>query len=174
MTWTRLTATILLFIPLQGCGIYSFSGTSLPPEVKTFSLRFQSSIALGPPDLVEKFTQTLGEELVQRSPLKQVETKGDLQLEGIIKQFKYVSMAPSKGGSKEEENEQASIDRLTIEVQVNYINPHDKEASFSKKTFSQYADMSADASRDSEELALITSIFSKLAKDIFNETLASW
>lgn len=171
MTWTRACfALTLLLLLLQGCGIYSFSGTSLPPEAKTFSLRYQSNVALGPPDLLAKFQQQLGDELAQRTPLKQVESQGDLQLEGVIKQFSYTAIAPSKGSGKD----QANLDRLTIKVQMNYINPYNKEASLSKKTFSQYADMPAEASRDQQEPRLIDEIFTKLVKDIFNATVASW
>lgn len=171
MTWTKPTALLmLLLLLLQGCGIYSFSGISLPTKTKTFSLKLQSNVALGPPDLVENFQQRLSDELVQRTPLKRVYTKGDLQLEGVIKQFSYMPMAPTK----KDEGDQVAIDRLTIEVQMNYINPYNEEASFSKKTFSQYADMSANTSRSDEEPRLIEEIFTKLVKDIFNETVASW
>lgn len=163
MTWIRNSFFwILLPCLLQGCGIYSFSGLSLPPEAKTFSLRFQSEVALGPADLLDQFQQKLGEELTRRTPLKQVETQGDLQLEGAIKTFKYRSIAPSKIDGKEE----ASRERLTITVQMNYINPYNKEAAFSKKTFSQYDDMNADANRDNEEPGLIAAIFTKLIRDI--------
>jgi hypothetical protein len=171
MTWTKPSALLILpLLLLYGCGIYSFSGISLPSKAKTFSLTLQSNVVLGPPDLVEKFQQRLGDELVQRTPLKQVYTKSDLKLEGVIKQFKYVSMAPTK----KEEGDQVSIDRLTIEVQMNYINPYNEETSFSKKIFSQYTDMSANTSRSDEEPRLIEDIFTKLVKDIFNETVGSW
>jgi len=155
---------------LQGCGIYSFSGTSVPSEAKTFSLQVQSNVSLGPPDLAEKFQQQLEDELVHRTPLKFTDTQGDLQLDGVLKQFKYMPIAPTKKDTED----QVSIDRLTIAVQMNYINPYNKDASFSKKVFSQYADMPADASRSSEEARLIDEVFRKLIKDIFNETVASW
>ena len=171
MPWNRPSFTcVLLLLLLQGCGLYSFSGTSLPPAAQTFSLQYQSNVALGPPDLLAKFQQQLGDELAQRTPLKQVASQGDLQLEGVIKQFRYAPTAPSKSSA----GDQANIDRLTIEVQMNYINPYNEEAAFSKKTFSQYADMPAEASRDQEEPQLINQIFTKLAKDIFNATVASW
>jgi Lipopolysaccharide-assembly len=171
MTWTKPSALLMLsLLLLQGCGIYSFLGISVPSKAKNFSLQVQSNVALGPPDLAEKFQQRLGNELVQRTPLKQIYTKGDLQLEGVIKQFRYVSIA----SAKKDEGGQAFIDQLTIEVQMNYINPYNEEASFSKKTFSQYANASADTNRGDEEPRLIEEIFTKLIKDIFNETVASW
>ncbi len=174
MLWTKPSPVLmLLLLLLQGCGIYTFSGSSLPPEAKTFSLQFQSNVALGPPDLAEKFQQQLGDALLQRTPLKQVYTKGDLQLEGDIKQFKYEAVAPTKSGQKDA-GDQASSNRLTIEVQMNYINLYNEDASFSKKTFSQYADMAANANRDNEESRLIDGVFTKLIEDIFSDTVASW
>jgi Lipopolysaccharide-assembly len=171
MTWTKPSALLMLsLLLLQGCGIYSFSGTYLPSEAKSFSLNLQSNVALGPPDLVEKLQQRLSDELVQRTPLKRIYTEGDLQLEGVIKKFNYASIAPTK----KEEGDQASIDQLTIEVQMNYVNPYNEEASFSKKTFSQYANASANTNRSDEESRLIDEIFTKLVKDIFKETVASW
>ena len=170
MTWTKNSFFwILLPCLLQGCGIYSFSGLSLPPEANTFSVSLQSEVALGPADLSDQFQQKLGEELIRRTPLKQVEEKGDLRLEGSIKKFKYRSIAPSKVNGKEE----ASMERLTIEVKMNYINPYNKDAAFSKKTFSQYADMSADENRDTKEPGLIEDIFTKLIGDILAK-MASW
>ena len=171
MTWTKPSALLMLsLLLLQGCGIYSFSGTSLPSKAKNFSLKVQSNVALGPPDLAEKFQQRLGDELVQRTPLKRIYTKGYLQLEGVIKQFRYVSIA----SAKKDEGGQTFTDQLTIEVQMNYINPYNEEASFSKKIFSQHANASANANGGDEEPRLIEEIFTKLVKDIFNETVASW
>lgn len=174
MTWTKPSPVlILLSLLLQGCGIYSFLGSALPPEAKTFSLQFQFGVALGPPDLAEKFQQQLGDALLQRTSLKQVDTKGDLQLDGEIKQFKYEAMAPTQS-NQDGAGDQAAISRLTIEVQMNYMNRYNKDTSFSKKTFSQYADMAANASIEHEESRLIDDVFTKLIEDISNETVANW
>ena len=168
MTWTKSCLVFLLL--LQGCGIYSFSGPPLPPAAKTFSLTFQANVALGPPDLAGRFTERLGDEVTQHTALKQVETKGNLEFKGAITQFRYESIAPSKG----REAEQPSTERLFIALEMDYHNPYEPAASWSKKTFSQYADMPAAGSRDQEEPRLIEEIFTKLVKDIFNQTIASW
>ena len=173
MPWTKLSHTLLLPLLLQGCGIYFFSGSLLPPAAHTCSLQFQSHVALGPPDLGEKFQERLGQELTQRTRLKLVEAEGDLQLEGSIQQFAYTPIGPTQGSGGSEEA-QASTDRLTISVQLNYINPYEPAASLSKKTFTQHADMPAEASRGAEEPALIEKIFNKLFQDIFNATINNW
>ncbi len=174
MTWIKLRPLAMCsLLLLQGCGIYSFSGVSLPKEVQTFSLNFQSAVALGPPDLATRLQQRLCDELAQRTSLKQVYEQGDLQLEGSITRFVYTPTALTKG-MQENEQDQASIERLTIEVALTYINRYDEDAAFSKKTFAQFADMPATADRNSEESRLIDAIFTELIDDIFNETVASW
>ncbi|MHA7877729.1 MAG: LPS assembly lipoprotein LptE [Bacteroidota bacterium] len=170
MIWIKLRPLMMLFLLLlQGCGIYSFSGISLSPEVKTFSLKLQSEVALGPPNLIASFQQQLGDALVQRTSLKQVDTQGDLQLEGSIKKFSYTSLAPTKSIQ-----DQTSIERLTIEVVLTYTNAYDKASEFDQKTFSQSADVTVKSDRSSEEARLIEAIFDALIADIFNETISRW
>ncbi|MEL6153051.1 MAG: LptE family protein [Bacteroidota bacterium] len=179
MTWTKRSQWIMYLgvaFCLHSCAIYSFSGASLSADVKTFSIAdFQSNVALGPPDLAEQFAEALGKELLQRTALSQVESKGDIQFEGTIIQFEYKPIAPTaitKTATKKED--QASRTRLTITVQLNYINPKDPETAFSKKKFSQYEDVDADVSTDDAEPDLVKKIFEKLIKDIFNASVASW
>ena len=113
MIWTRPSISLIVTLLLQGCAIYSFSGTSLSSEVKTFSIQCLSEVALGPPDLSEKFIEKLSSELLQRS-LKQVETQGNIQFEAIITQFKYEPVAPSSSEGKDKANKT----RLTIKMKV--------------------------------------------------------
>lgn len=175
MIWKKLNRiSLLLLLPLQGCGIYSFSsGAPLPPELKTFSLQFHANVALGPSDLAEKFQQRLSDTLLQRTALQEVHTEGDVQIKGVIKQFKYVAMAPTKG-DQEEQGSKADIERLTIEVALDYSNPHQEGTSFSEKKFTQHADMIANADRNSEEPRLIEEVLTKLVEDILSETVENW
>ena len=163
--------SLIIGLFFQSCAIYSFSGTPLSTEVKTFSIQdFQSKVALGPADLAQKFTKKLGSELLQKTPLKQVGTNGDLQFEGVITGFKYTPIAPSssdQGGT-------ASRTKLTITIQVSYSNGHDREFEFSKKSFEQSADIDATASTDAEEPRLVEEVLTKLVKDVFNASVANW
>ena len=162
---------------MHSCAIYSFSGTSLSAETKTFSIAdFQSDVALGPPDLAERFTEAFSKELLQRTALSQVEKKGDIQFEGKIKKFEYAPIAPTagQGTGKDKADDKASRTRLTIVIEVTYVNTKDQESAFSKRKFSQYEDMDATSSVDAEEPELVKKIFTKLVKDIFNASVASW
>lgn len=163
----RLTI-IFLF---QSCIIYSFSGTSLSTEVKTFTIQnFQTKVALGPADLGQQFTEKLGSELLQKTSLKQVDTDGDLQFGGTITGFKYAPIVPSSS----DQGVKASRTKLTITMQISYSNVHDKEFEFNNKNFEQSADMDATASTDAEEPILVEEVLTKLVKDVFNASVASW
>lgn len=177
MSWIKPKKWIYLCIAccLHSCAIYSFSGSSLSSDIKTFSIAdFQSNVALGPPDLAEQFTETLGKVLLQRTALSQVEKKGDIQFEGLITQFDYKPIAPTAANSKDVKGDQASRTRLNITIQVSYINTKDSETTFSKKKFPQYEDIDASVSTDEAEPDLVKKIFDKLIKDIFNASVANW
>lgn len=164
-------STFILALLCQGCAIYSFSGTSLSSAVKTFSIQdFQSNVALGPADLARQLTEKLSRELLQKTPLKQVATHGDIQFEGVITGFKYTPIAlrsNDQGGT-------AGRIQLTITLQASYSNAHDKTAEFSKKNFVQAADMDATASIAAEEPRLVEEVLTKLVKDVFNASVAKW
>ena len=164
--------SLCIGILLQACVFYSFSGSSLSSEVKTFSIKeFYSDVAKGPPTLAQDFSHQLGEQLLQKAPLNQVDKDGDIQFEGTIKGFSYTPVAPTTGQGG---FDNAAVTRLTITVEVDYINLHDKEFQFTKKRFSQYADMPADASIDAKIPELVEEIFKKLIEDILNASVTNW
>jgi hypothetical protein len=88
----------------------------------------------------------------------------------VITSFKFDPVAT---GANSEESI-GSIQRLTIDVEVDYVNNFDEEKSFKKKKFSQFADASADADIDAEEARLVEEVFDKLVDDIINATIADW
>lgn len=161
--------SVVITLIFQRCAVYSFSGISLSPEVKNFSIRsFSVDVAGGGSDLGEEFTNLLRDELLQRTSLSQSSVDGDIQFQGSIKEFKYTPIAPSAGSND------ATLTRLTITVEVTYTNPYNKKSQWKKRRFSQYADMSSTATIDTEQNRLVKEIFDKLIQDIFNASVASW
>lgn len=174
MNWNKISGLHILCVIsmlFQGCALYSFSGTALSKEVKTFSVQdFQNQSALGPADLAQQVTEKLCGELLQNTPLKQVDSNGDIQFEGMITDFKYMPIAPSSAA----QGDVASRTQLTITLEVTYTNNQDQEFAFSKKKFSQSADMDASASIIAEEPSLVEEVLTKLVKDILNASIANW
>ena len=65
-------------------------------------------------------------------------------------------------------------ERLTIRVEVSYHNITDKEDSFTKKIFYEYADMETSGGRDAEEPGLVEAIVRKLIDSIVAKSIDRW
>lgn len=157
--------TILFY----GCKAYSFSGTSLTKEIKTFSIdNCYSKVAMGPPDLSEILSTTLANMILQRTQLVQRLQEGDIQYDITITKFEFSPVATPAN------SEIGSVQRLTIDVEVDFRNNYDEKSSLKKKKFSQFADASENADIDAEEPRLIEEVFEKLADDIINASAANW
>jgi hypothetical protein len=168
--YNHLFITSVSFL-VYSCVFYSFSGTPLPREVRSFSIQtLQNKAALGPTDLNIQLSERLSTEILQKTSLKQVDSNGDIQYEGTITEFTYTPMAPKATA----QGDTASRTKLTISVELTYINKYDKEFEFSKKNFSQSSDMDATANTMAEEPRMVEEVLGKLVKDIFNGSIANW
>ena len=79
-----ITAT-LTFV---GCGIYSFSGISISPEVKTFEVKkFNNEAAIIEAGLDRRFTTELQDYILNQTNLSLVNSGGHISYEGEITQF---------------------------------------------------------------------------------------
>ena len=168
--WFRALGLISLFsifISQTGCGVYSFTGASISPEVKSVSIDFFSSYApLTPANMPQSFTESLRELFVSRTNLDLFTKNGDIQFEGYISDYRTRPVAIQG-------NETAAKNRLTVTVNVTYSNTKDEDKSF-EKTFTRFADFEAAQNLTDVEQALIEEINEQLILDIFNEAVVNW
>lgn len=160
-----------LFCLLAGlfssCGIYSFTGASIPAEAKTISVGyFRNRAPSVQPTLSSVFTDRLKEYLSNQSNLPIVDGFADLQFSGTITGY---SVTPQSIQS----NDQAALNRLTITVQVKYVNRFDDKFSFTQ-SFSRYRDYDAKLSLSSVESGLIEEITEELVDDIYQRAFVNW
>ena len=162
-------ALILLGVQLvSACGIYSFSGTSIQPDVKTITIPYVEYRALRVnPSLSNDLTEALKEKFRKLTRLEEVDVDGDLEV--ICEVTGYDTKATAVTA-----DELASQTRLTVTVKVDFINRKHSEEEFQNKTFSAYEDFDATLSLDAVEAGLCESIIEKLVEDIFNATVAQW
>jgi hypothetical protein len=162
-----LYLSVPLLLLLQGCGVYTFSGASISPEVKSFSvLYFPNRAQLIQPLLSQAFTEKLKERLLSLSGLRQVDRDGDLQFEGYISEYRNTPTAIQ--GSQT-----AALNRLTISVFVKFTNTKDAKQNF-ETTFTRYADYDSKLSFESVESGLMEEINRQLIDDIFNKSVSNW
>ena len=163
-----VAALVVTAFLVQSCGIYSFTGTSIQPDVKTVTVNYFEYTALKVnPSLSNQVTEAVQEKFRKLTKLEQGDMDGDLEIVGAI--TGYDVKATSIGA-----NEQAAQNRLTVNVKVTFINRKYPEDNFEDKGFSAYADFDAMQSLDAVEAGLCEEIVEKICEDIFNATVANW
>lgn len=157
----------LLMIFLYGCHVYSFTGASIAPDVKTITIaNFPNQATLVQPSLSQVFTEKMKDKFVSQTNLVQTKSGGDLQFEGMITD--YFSVPTAIQG-----NEQAALNRLTIVVKVKFVNIKDEKQNFDM-TFSRFTDYDSRKNLTSIEQELINEICNQLVDDIFNKAVINW
>lgn len=156
-----------LLILLTACKVYSLSGASIPPEAKTLGVGyFRNRAPSVQPTLSSVFTDRLKEYLVSQSNLSLVDGFADLQFSGEITGYAINPVSIQS-------NDQAAMNRLTITVQVRYVNRFDAKTNFSQN-FSRYRDYDSRLSLASVEASLIEEIVDELVDDIYQRAFVNW
>ena len=163
----RLIVILAVALAVASCGIYSFTGTSIQPDVNTITIPFVENKALRiNPSLSNDLTEALQEKFRKLTRLEQVDVDGDLELVCSVTGYDVKATSVTA-------DELASQNRLTVSVKIAFTNrkyPEDDVA----QSFSAYEDFDATMSLDAVEAGLCESIIEKLVEDIFNATVAQW
>lgn len=169
--WSVLTVAALAALTaflVQSCGIYSFTGTSIQPDVKSITINyFEYTAPKVNPSLSNMMTEELQDKFTRLTKLEQVDMDGDLEIIGAITGYDVKATAISA-------SEQATQNRLTVNVKISFVNRKYPEDDFQDKGFSAYADFDATQSLDAVEAGLCEEIVEQLCEDIFNATVANW
>ncbi|MFN5324821.1 MAG: LptE family protein [Bacteroidota bacterium] len=163
----RILSAIMLVFAFAACGVYSFTGASIPPGTETVSVSFfENRAPIIQPSLSSTFTEKLKDRFVSQTSLRLKKDGGDLQFEGYISDYR--SNPVSIQG-----NEQAAQNRLTISVSVKFTNSKDPKLDF-ETVFTRYVDYDSRKNLSSVEQDLITEICNQLTDDIFNKAVINW
>lgn len=169
--WAGICAALALIaaLPLlHSCGIYSFTGTSIQPDVKTVTVNYFEYLAPKVnPSLSNMLTEAMQEKFIKLTKLELVDIDGDLEIIGAVTGYDVKATAITA-------NEQAAQNRLTVTVKIEFINRKYPEESQQNKSFSAYQDFDATLSLDAVESTLCEDIVEQLCEDIFNGTVANW
>jgi len=102
-----------------------------------------------------------------------VPESGQLQIEGVITDYRLSPVAPVSSGNNLQPDA-AAFTRLTIVVKANYIDNQAPANSFKDKSFSFYADFPNTKDLVQVQDQLERTIFDQILLDIFNATVATW
>ncbi|WP_229598988.1 LPS assembly lipoprotein LptE [Runella sp. CRIBMP] len=149
------------------CGIYSFSGTSLSPDIKSVTVvNFTMATAGGPSNMALQFNEKMKEYYQRNTSLALLPSNGDMQLEGTITGYEVIPAAPTA-------NDQAALNRLSITIQVKFTNNKDEEKNFDQ-SFSFFKDFPQNQTLNQVESRLVPLILDQLVQDIFNKSAGDW
>lgn len=165
---TRIFALIILFLPiLNACTVsYSPNGAQIG-TASTISVQyFGNQASLNNPVLSQVFTEKLKTKFIRETRLKLVDDEGDMQFSGQITGYNVAPVAI-------QQNVTAARNRLTITINVKFVNKTDKKYDF-EKSFTNFEDFDAGASLTSVENSLIDIITEKIIQDVFNEAVINW
>lgn len=166
----------LVFFLFQSCSVkYSFTGTNIDyGQVKTFTVEnFFNDSGGGPANVEQKFTEALKEYYQRNTQLELVRSNGNLQLMGSITQY---TSTPQAAVSSSDPNlpDRAGTMRLTISIEVEYINTTNEEENL-KRAFSFFKDYDPRTTTFLDvENELVDEIFKNIIQDIFTATVANW
>jgi hypothetical protein len=167
----NLKLTVILFLSLiiaVSCSVsYSFTGASISPLVKTYSIYdFPNRARLVNPTLSDYFIEELRTKFNRQTSLDYARTGGDLEFEGNITAYDIMPISVQS-------DEDASENRLTIRMSVKFTNNSDPDQDFDAE-FSAYSDFDSDLLISDVEDTLIEEIIEQIIDDIFNKSVANW
>lgn len=158
---------VSILILIQGCGIYSFSGTNIDPDTKTFQVVFfQNQAPRVFPEIDQIFTNQLQDLILNQTNLNLTTSGGDIIYEGEIVQDYVV---PNTATS----NITAAQNRLTIAINVRFYDAKKPDQDLEQR-FSFFFDYPASSSEDTVRDEALEIIYERITQDIFNATLARW
>jgi hypothetical protein len=151
-----------------GCKVtYSFSGASISPLAKSFSVQyFQNRAPIVQPGLSQNLTDALIDKCKGQTSLKYINAIGDVNFEGEITDY---NTKPLTVGA----DALAATNRFSITIKVKFTNAIDPSLNF-EQTFSGYKDYNSNLDLSAVEKDLSDQIVEILVEDIFNQAFVNW
>jgi hypothetical protein len=158
---------ILASLLLSSCGIYSFTGISISPDVKSVSIPvFVNNAPLVVPSLSQKLNIQLRNKFINTTNLSLIDNGADLQFSGEITGYTVTPIAAQAG-------ETAALNRLTVTVNVDFVNKKDEKQNYNS-TFTKFADFDSNKDLSQVQELLIDDITEQLTEAIFTKAVVNW
>lgn len=156
-----------LIVLCSSCGIYSFTGASIEPEVKTVSIEyFKNQASIVNPTLSQTITEALKDRFLTQTSLMLTDEDGDMQFYGSITSYSTTPQAIT-------DNQTAALNRLSITVKVKFVNTVNEKSSY-ETSFTRYVDYDSSLNLSDVEESIVTEIVEDLIDDMYNKAVVNW
>jgi hypothetical protein len=160
------TVTFAVLSVLCSCGIYKLNGANV--EGKTINIHIiENRAPLVNAILSPTLTEKLRQRILNQTNLQQQNTgKTDYDLSGTITGYDI-------GVSAVQNAQASSQNKITVVVEINFVNNIDPKKSF-KKNFTKFAVFDASRTLQQVERQLAEEICSDLSDAVFNDAFVNW
>ncbi len=166
---TRLNYLFLILISLtlcSSCGVYSFSGATIPPEVKSVSIDYIMNKAPNSWSSLDRiFNVELKQKMIKDAGLKILDREGDYKIQGYLSSYTITPQAPTTG-------QFTNSYKLSITVFIQFTDTKTEKKVSWEKNFSNFEVYSDDISGKEDEL--IKKISQNISNQIFNDLFSTW
>ena len=164
--FSRIALIVVMCLAFSGCKIYKFTGASVTAETVSIG-NFPNLAPIQAEGLSDIFIEGLRNKVLRETKLRIANPSvSEVQFTGNIRDY-YVNPATISG------TETVASNRLTIVIQVDYIDTKDPENSFSQ-SFSDGENYDATANLIDVEEELIRVISERIVESIFNKAFVNW
>lgn len=171
MTFSKnlLIYLIVLIFSATGCLTYSFTGTSIPQDVRTVYIPFlPDRTDSGISDLSDRLNQSLINRFINQSRLSLANDKenADSFIEGSIQSYRNQPF--SVGG-----DEQANLNEVQISVRATFQFAKDEKPLWSK-SFSGNSTYDVRSNPLDAEIEAAEEALQQIANNMFNDAVGNW
>lgn len=153
---------------LAGCGVYSFSGATIPDRLQTVAIPIaEDRSAGGPPGLDRLLTDALVDRFVDRSrlSLETDEAEADAVVRATIERYAIAPVAVT-------DQNVAALNRVSLAVRV-VVEDRVENAELLARTFTATEDFAPAAGLQGEADASATAL-EQIARDAFTAATSDW
>jgi hypothetical protein len=164
MKYVALCIVIALLV--SNCGIYTFSGSSLPSHLKTVDLPLMENQSMEP-DIADEITQELNRQILENNLLRIVSTEGDATITGSITSYLHEPYTYGASATR-----QVDVDQYIVKIiaEVEFVDNVNNEPLFKGSITGQGI---YDFQKDTEEVGRELAI-KDLVQRILQSSLQSW
>lgn len=157
---------LILLLNNSSCGIYSFSGASIPDTIKTVKVNYiENKAQYINPQLSQKLTEKLRQKIVGQTKLNQTNNENpDWEISGTIREYTFSTSAIS--------GQQVATNRLTVTVHIT-LNKR-KDDTVKEYDVTRSFEFKGNQSFQQAEAALGDEMIRTLTDEIFNKLFSDW
>ena len=160
-------ALIAALVVCFGASCYTLNGVSISADTRSFYIgQFDVTTPDAPPEAGQLFSERLKAKINSNTRLTFAETDPDVEFVGAVTAWVVTPEAPNA-------DQGADLNRLTISVQVDYVDNRTPSNSYSQ-SFSDFENFPGNLTLFDVQEQRSAEILERVAEEVFNKAFSNW